>query len=673
MKVFCTSLFFLLSIFVGNAQNLVRGPYLQIGTSSSMTIRWNTKSQSIGSVKFGSEFGKKELKVSEITSNFDHIVTISDLKPNSKYFYSIEVDGVLLQGDENNYFITSPEKGSKEKFRMVAFGDCGTSTPQQLEVVNRVKEYFGKDPINGWLLLGDNAYSYGYLEEYQKSFFGVYDKFFLKNTVLWPAPGNHDYAGQRTWTANSPNRPAYYNLFSLPTNGECGGVASKNEAFYSFDYGNVHFLSLDSFGNNDGLPLFDTLSSQMAWLKKDLKANTLKWTVVYFHHPPYTMSTHNSDTELDLVALRQNLAKTLEELGVDLVLNGHSHGYERSYFMNNHYGMENTFELNKHAVSTSSGKYDGSVNSCPYIKSDAGTVYVVAGSSGWVGSPQVSFPHSAMISSNMVHTGALVLEVEDNRFDVKFLTEKGEIYDKFTMFKDVNKLQKKEIACGEKIAISPSWKGIYKPELGNLSTSNVVILDSLNMSLSFKIRDLQGCLSDTVKLTVSDYPKPIASSNYPKFEGEELKLEGKIEGKGELVWKGPNNFSATGSLVSIQNATLQKNGKYVLTANYKTCTASDTIIIDLSKILALENETGNVIKVYPNPSESYFNVEVNVPLDGVYETKLISSAGMNFSEVKTFFLRKGKNTLELSSDIKGLAHFLIKSDSFEAATKVIIK
>jgi hypothetical protein len=80
--------------------------------------------------------------------------------------------------------------------------------------------------------------------------------------------------------------------------------------------------------------------------------------------------------------MRQNFIRILERYGVDLIICGHSHDYERSYLLKNYFGTEATFNVATHAVSSSSAKYDGSTNSCPYLtapgKVNHGTVYVVA-------------------------------------------------------------------------------------------------------------------------------------------------------------------------------------------------------------------------------------------------------------------------------------------------------
>src|SRR6266704_3664241 len=64
----------------------------------------------------------------------------------------------------------------------------------------------------------------------------------LRKSVLWPCLGNHD-AG----SANSPIQfGVYYDIFTLPAQAQAGGVMSGSEAYYSFDYANVHFVCLDS-------------------------------------------------------------------------------------------------------------------------------------------------------------------------------------------------------------------------------------------------------------------------------------------------------------------------------------------------------------------------------------------------------------------------------------------
>ena len=182
-------------------------------------------------------------------------------------------------------------------------------------------------------MLGDNAYSEGNDVEYQAAVFDTYPQV-LPRTVLWPTLGNHDGFTADSTTESGP----YYDIFSLPRDGEAGGVASGTEAYYSFDYGNMHFICLDSYETDrspDG--------AMMTWLEADLAANDKGWVIAFWHHSPYSKGERDSDTGRRSIALRQNAVPLLERYGVDLVLTGHSHSYERSYLIDGHYELSDTF------------------------------------------------------------------------------------------------------------------------------------------------------------------------------------------------------------------------------------------------------------------------------------------------------------------------------------------
>jgi acid phosphatase type 7 len=419
---------------------ITRGPYLNSATQNSIIIRWRTNIPTESKVFIGKAENSADQIFTDERLKTEHEIKVTGLVTNTKYFYSIGTSKEILQGDNNNVFKTLPTIGSTDKIRVLAMGDMGNNSTNQKNVRDAYLKYMAGQHSDIWLLLGDNAYDKGTEAEYQNNFFNYYQDNLTKNHVLWPAPGNHDY--KYSSTAQKDHIMPYYDIFSLPVNGESGGIASNSEAYYSYDYGNVHFVSLDSYGiESDNSRLYDTTGEQVTWLKKDLAANKQPWTVVYFHHPPYTKGSHNSDTETQLVLLRENLVKILERYNVDLVLNGHSHCYERSYLINGHYGLENTFSFDEHALSTSSAKNDGSSNSCPYIKNEKdsknGIVFAVVGSSGRVGGSSTGYPHDAMYYSNVSVGGAMVLEIENNRLDAKWIGSDGNIRDNFTILKNV--------------------------------------------------------------------------------------------------------------------------------------------------------------------------------------------------------------------------------------------
>ena len=173
----------------------------------------------------------------------------------------------MIQGDTNNYFVTSPVPGTAGKYRFWVIGDCGNASTNQTTCKNQYKTYNANGITNGWLLLGDNAYSNGANSEFNAEFFNIYQNDVMKNMPLWPAPGNHDYNNGAVTSSTTP----YFSIFSTPTNGEAGGVPSNNAAYYSYDYGNIHFISLDSYGTTGAsLKMYDTTGAQAVWLKQDL-------------------------------------------------------------------------------------------------------------------------------------------------------------------------------------------------------------------------------------------------------------------------------------------------------------------------------------------------------------------------------------------------------------------
>ncbi|HRH64742.1 MAG TPA: metallophosphoesterase, partial [Bacteroidia bacterium] len=401
-----------------------RGPYLQLSTTNSIYIRWRTNNASDTKVKYGTSSSNLNLAVSNSVQTTEHIIQVTGLAANTKYYYSVGSTTTTLQGDTGNYFITNPAVGSTGRVRIWAFGDFGVASNAQKQVRDAYRNYSGNTHTNVWLWLGDNAYSDGTDTEYQNNVFNMYPYQF-KKFVVWPTSGNHDLH-----TANATNQTGpYFDNFTMPKNAEAGGLASGTEAYYSFNYANIHFISLESYDAS----FRSTTGAMATWLTNDLNANTQRWTIVYFHHPPYSKGSHNSDTETELIQMRTNIMPILEAKKVDLVMAGHSHSYERSMLIRGHYGLESTFNASTMAVSSGSGIYPSS-----YTKSAPnyyGTVYLVCGVGGQVGTTTAGYPHNAMYTSSIANYGSMVIDVQGDRLDTKFLTSTGSIWDQFTIQK----------------------------------------------------------------------------------------------------------------------------------------------------------------------------------------------------------------------------------------------
>jgi hypothetical protein len=494
----------LIGNYIGSNAVITRGPYLQKANSNSITLRWRTDIACDSKVKFGTHpYGLLDsVTVSGLTT--EHTVQLTGLLAATKYYYAIGSSASIIQSGSDNYFITSPQNGAAGKYRFWVTGDCGTGYAEQLQVLNQYNAYTGATPTNGWLLLGDNAYNGGYDNEYSTNFFTPYQGSIMKKAPLWPVPGNHDY--DNNGTNQNTHAVPYYDIFNVPSQAECGGIASNTEAYYSYDYGNIHFLALDSYGKeNNATRLYDTTGAQVQWIKNDLAANTKPWVIAYWHHPPYTMGSHNSDTEGDLASIRNNFIRVLERMGVDLVMCGHSHAYERTKLMKEHYGLEPSFDANIHNLSNSTGKYDGTSNSCTYLKDSLhnslkGAVYVVSGSAGKFGGTSAGYPHNAMQYSNVTNPGSVILDFDDNRLDVKWLCGDGVIRDQFTIMKNTSKVKNYTINEGDSVLLSASWNGSYA--WNNAAPAVKQIFAKPQVSTNIIVTDQYQCVADTFHVTV---------------------------------------------------------------------------------------------------------------------------------------------------------------------------
>lgn len=405
---------------------IIRGPYIQNITQTSGVIRWRTDVPSSSKVTIGKELGNQRQIVQQTDLVTEHEVFVNKLRPNGKYYYRIGTKEKLEAASSAQFIKTIPSTGSTQAIRIWALGDFGAGTENQKLVTKSLLNYVGDRKPDAWIWLGDNAYDKGKDEEYQKNVFDVYQKDFLQNTALYPSPGNHDYAGK-----HDSSLPPYFQIFTLPTKGEAGGVPSGTESYYSVNYGNVHLISLNTEEKSaDGTFLYDGKGAQTEWLIKDLEANKLPWVIVYFHKPPYTKGSHDSDNEEDLMLMRQHVTPIFEKYKVDIVIAGHSHVYERTYAMKNHTGLNKTFDQQKHVV-----EHKTSMNHYEVDKNGQGVIYVVCGSGGKVGGQKAEYPLNSSIYSNNKEGGSMIFDIKDKYLEAKWIASNGQVLDQFSIRK----------------------------------------------------------------------------------------------------------------------------------------------------------------------------------------------------------------------------------------------
>lgn len=408
---------------VGNA-TLQRGPYLQSGSTTGMVVRWRTDWFVPSRVRYGTNAANLDQTILDPTPHIDHAVRIHGLLPDTKYFYRVGTDLADLVSGTSYFFRTSPT--NDKPVRIWVIGDSGTA--QHTPYAEAVRDAY-LDATGGiqdlWLMLGDNAYESGTDAQYQSSVFEMYPTV-LRNTVVWPTLGNHDASSNGDFSEFP-----YLDIFTLPKNGEAGGVSSGTEKYYSFDHANIHFICLDATSSDRS-----QAGAMLTWLENDLASTDRDWIVAFWHHPPYTFGTHNSDFEIELIEMRQNALPILERYGVDLVLCGHSHVYERSYLLNGHYGFASSFS-SAMLVQPGTGRenLDGAYTKpAGGLGANRGTVYAVCGCSGEGGS--FAFPRHPAMARNLSGFGSMILQFNKLRLDARFVNHEGGVDDYFTIRKD---------------------------------------------------------------------------------------------------------------------------------------------------------------------------------------------------------------------------------------------
>lgn len=293
---------------------ITKGPYLQKAGKRNITIMWETEisdeDEDLLENEYWLEYGTTASLGKKITSTpvpfefqpgakkglplkkvYIYEVTLKDLNPGTRYYYR-----VLSYEDSSpaRIFDTFPEK--ETPFRFAVYGDSRSNWDSNTEVHRRIASgILSKNPTF-IIHTGDFTECGAQYWLWGPEVFGP-----LKNLIdhipFWPAPGNHE-----------ADKEEYLKLFSLPS----------NELWYSFDYGNAHFVSLDSTHETK-----DTNDRMYQWAMEDLKGSQAQWKFVFFHYPCYDYS--GSITTWG----RKFYVSLFEKCGVDFTFSGHTHNYER--------------------------------------------------------------------------------------------------------------------------------------------------------------------------------------------------------------------------------------------------------------------------------------------------------------------------------------------------------
>ncbi|MNW25225.1 Alkaline phosphatase precursor [compost metagenome] len=289
-----------------------------------------------------------DLKITNSTrgSFISHKVLATGLIPGTSYRYRV--------GSDDNWsdvgtFTTEAE--NEQEYEFLYMTDSQGANTRDYEVwADTLGQGLDKYPDSKFLVMtGDmvdaGALEYQWLDYFEKP----QDK--LLNLPLMAAVGNHE----------GPYNDNYYYHFYYPNDSIDDPLPPGS--VYSYDYGDAHFMVINTMDMGWDNRQRESFKQQIEWLKREVAQTDKKWKVVAFHKAIYSVGGHSDEAEI--YELRDMLVPVFDELGIDVVLQGHDHTYMRSYQM---YGDK----------AVAAGEMDANGNP---VNPD-GTMYIVNNSAG---------------------------------------------------------------------------------------------------------------------------------------------------------------------------------------------------------------------------------------------------------------------------------------------------
>jgi 3',5'-cyclic AMP phosphodiesterase CpdA len=291
---------------------LLRWPYLQNVTPDSAVVVWGTAPSDTGThvvLDDGRNVTPQEtLQVTALDEPLTlHFATVDGLTPGASHCYAIGDAAGTVAGKWR--FTTAPASGDAPA-RFLVLGDFGNGSEAQLQLRETLREH--TDGVHFWLTTGDNAYPDGTHQEFQDHVFDVYREFWT-DVPVYPTPGNHDY--------KTDSAQPYLDNFVLP---RVALTEIDQERYYAIDWGVVHWSGIDS---QEAMYRTNTTpgDDQFDWLDDDLTKTDRAWKIAGWHYPPYSGQPGRAP---DIFAWGRT-RPAVEAKGVQLVLTGHNHMYER--------------------------------------------------------------------------------------------------------------------------------------------------------------------------------------------------------------------------------------------------------------------------------------------------------------------------------------------------------
>ncbi len=378
---------------------------------------------------------------------YQHTVTLTGLKPGTKYIYRIG-------NAEYNWWSDPAVLETADGSDNVTFFHMADPQSQNLKQytngwANTVEQAFSLYPDAKFIVNTGDLVDHGMNNnQWQWLFDTASDN--LMSTYLMPVSGNHEAMDDHSIANN-------FILPNAPEQDTTTGV------YYSYDYNNVHVAVLNTNENNADDALVD---EQIEWLRQDMTQSDAQWKIVAFHKAIYSNGSHYDDS--DIIAMREQLGKLMPELDIDLVLQGHDHVYMRTHSLDSN----EVVDEKKVNLKRNGEVYEAYVN-------PTGTSYTISGCSG----VKVYNVKDVSLTDELFPRAAKAVDV-DNQIFSSIQIDGGVLYfNAYTV--DGNKVN-----CIDKFAIEKDGSGIKTDEPADI-TADVVIeeeTDILSIILEYVLK-----------------------------------------------------------------------------------------------------------------------------------------------------------------------------------------
>ena len=336
--------FFLLIVFCGfiplQAAQIIRGPYLEDSTQTTLILKWQTDSPTPTWLEYGPVPNCSQI-MTVTPEAYNHKVILYGLVPNQEFCYRVYVGNKAKNGVQEPVEGTFRTLYSPER-KIVNFMAMGSGAAEFAQTPSALTEVGQPSPAvdssaqpraqlaaqmaqndSDFLIHTGNLTHSGLNEDANNEFFIPFQNV-LKKTPLSVALGPNEYGPDRADRASKDFLRTNYSRYHDMT------WSNATPKYYSFDSANARFIFLDTNEAEGAVwaPEMGENSAQIKWLKTTLAGAPEKWKIVVMHTPAYSTGQRGGNQ-----AVYDNLVKIFEDYRVNLVLQGGDLDYERTFPM----------------------------------------------------------------------------------------------------------------------------------------------------------------------------------------------------------------------------------------------------------------------------------------------------------------------------------------------------